>query len=159
MDVVGFSLQYEMTFTNVLEMLDLAGIPLRAAQRGESDPLVVAGGPVVFNCEPIADFLDFVFVGDAEELLPEFLDTLKALKRAGAPRAARIRELAKIQGIYAPALYDLVDDRRAPDPGRATGGRRTRSSGASSTTSTSSRFPTGSSCPTARSCTTASRSS
>jgi radical SAM family uncharacterized protein/radical SAM-linked protein len=110
MDVVGFSLQYEMTFTNVLEMLDLAGIPLRASQRGEDDPLVVAGGPVVFNCEPIADFLDFVFIGDAEELLPEFLDTLKSLKRAGAPRAARIRELAKIPGIYAPALYDLEDD-------------------------------------------------
>jgi radical SAM family uncharacterized protein/radical SAM-linked protein len=110
MDVVGFSLQYEMTFTNVLEMLDLAGIPLRASQRGEKDPLVVAGGPVVFNCEPIADFLDFVFVGDAEELLPEFLDTLKALKRAHTPRAARIRELARIPGIYAPALYDLEDD-------------------------------------------------
>jgi len=110
MDVVGFSLQYEMTFTNVLEMLDLAGIPLRALQRGESDPLVVAGGPVVFNCEPIADFLDLVFIGDAEELLPEFLDTLKELKRAHAPRAARIRELAKIPGIYAPALYDLEDD-------------------------------------------------
>ncbi len=110
MDVVGFSLQYEMTFTNVLEMLDLAGIPLRASQRSDSDPLIVAGGPVVFNCEPIADFLDFVFVGDAEELLPEFLDTLKELKRVGAPRAARIRELAKIPGIYAPALYDLEDD-------------------------------------------------
>jgi radical SAM family uncharacterized protein/radical SAM-linked protein len=110
MDIVGFSLQYEMTFTNVLEMLDLAGIPLRASQRGASDPLVVAGGPVVFNCEPLADFLDFVFVGDAEELLPEFLDKLKALKRAGAPRAARIRELAKIPGLYAPSLYDLEDD-------------------------------------------------
>ncbi len=110
MDVVGFSLQYEMTFTNVLEMLDLSGIPLRAAQRGETDPLIVAGGPVVFNCEPIADFLDFVFIGDAEELLPEFLDTLKALKRSGASRAARLRELAKIPGIYAPSLYDLEED-------------------------------------------------
>ncbi len=110
MDVVGFSLQYEMTFTNVLEMLDLAGIPLRSVQRGEADPLVVAGGPVVFNCEPVADFFDFVFVGDAEELLPEFLDTLMALKRARAPRAARVRELAKIPGIYAPALYDVEND-------------------------------------------------
>jgi radical SAM family uncharacterized protein/radical SAM-linked protein len=110
MDVVGFSLQYEMTFTNVLEMLDLAGIPLRSAQRGESDPLIVAGGPVVFNCEPIADFLDFVFIGDAEELLPEFLDTLKALKRDGASRATRVRALAAIPGIYAPALYALEDD-------------------------------------------------
>jgi radical SAM family uncharacterized protein len=110
MDVVGFSLQYEMTFTNVLEMLDLAGIPLRASRRGESDPIVVAGGPVVFNCEPIADFLDCVFIGDAEELLPEFLDTLKELKRANAPRAARIRALAQIPGIYAPELYALEDD-------------------------------------------------
>ena len=110
MDVVGFSLQYEMTFTNVLEMLDLAGIPSRSSQRGESDPLIVAGGPVVFNCEPIADFLDIVFIGDAEELLPEFLDTLCALKRAGVPRAARIAALAQIPGIYAPALYALVDD-------------------------------------------------
>jgi radical SAM family uncharacterized protein/radical SAM-linked protein len=125
MDVVGFSLQYEMTFTNVLEMLDLAGIPLRASQRGDDDPLVVAGGPVVFNSEPIADFLDFVFVGDAEELLPEFLDTLKALKRAGAPRSARILALAQIPGIYAPSLYGLEDadgllvpvgDGRAPYP-------------------------------------------
>src|SRR5262245_44154905 len=110
MDVVGFSLQYEMTFTNVLEMLDLAGIPLRASQRRESDPLVVAGGPVVFNSEPIADFLDFVFVGDAEELLPEFLDALKDLKRAGASREARIRVLGAVPGIYAPALYSLEDD-------------------------------------------------
>jgi radical SAM family uncharacterized protein/radical SAM-linked protein len=109
MDVVGFSLQYEMTFTNVLEMLDLAGIPLRSADRGEGDPLVVAGGPVVFNCEPLADFLDFVFIGDGEELVPEFLDRLRELKRAGAPRAERIRALAAIEGIYAPALYDLEE--------------------------------------------------
>ncbi len=110
MDVVGFSLQYEMTFTNVLEMLDLAGIPLRSSQRGEDDPLVVAGGPVVFNSEPIADFLDFVLVGDAEEMLPQFLDRLRELKAARAPRAARIRELATIPGVYAPALYELADD-------------------------------------------------
>lgn len=110
LDVVGFSLQYEMTFSNVLEMLDLAGIPLRAAARGETDPLVAAGGPVVFNCEPIADFLDVVLVGDAEELLPEFLDALAALKREGAPRAERIRRLARIPGVYAPALYRLEED-------------------------------------------------
>ena len=107
LDVVGFSLQYEMTFTNVLEMLDLAGIPLRSAQRGERDPLIVVGGPVVFNSEPIADFVDFVFVGDGEESIPEFLDRLKELKRAGVPRSARIRELAGIEGVYAPALYDV----------------------------------------------------
>ncbi len=107
LDVVGFSLQYEMTFTNVLEMLDLGGIEIRSDRRGEDDPLVVVGGPVVFNSEPIADFVDLVFVGDAEEMLPEFVGRLKELRRAGAPRAARIRELARIEGIYAPALYDV----------------------------------------------------
>src|SRR5262249_50402695 len=110
MDVVGFSLQYEMTFSNVLEMLDLAGIPLRSSGRGEDDPLVIAGGPVVFNSEPIADFLDFVLVGDAEELLPEFLDRLAELKRSRASRSARIRALAAIPGIYAPSLYRVEDD-------------------------------------------------
>jgi radical SAM family uncharacterized protein/radical SAM-linked protein len=110
MDVVGFSLQYEMTFTNVLEMLDLSGIPLRSSQRGEGDPIVVAGGPVVFNCEPIADFLDAVFIGDAEELLPEFLETLKRHKAARSPRAERMRALAAIPGIYVPSLYGLEDE-------------------------------------------------
>ena len=127
--VVGFSLQYEMTFTNVLEMLDLGGIPKRAADRGEGDPLVIAGGPVAFNCEPLADFLDLVLVGDAEEALPELLDRMRDLVRLRAPREDRIRELSRIEGIYAPALYPLetepgsgllvpVDGGRAPWPVR-----------------------------------------
>jgi radical SAM family uncharacterized protein/radical SAM-linked protein len=106
-DVLGFSLQYEMTFSNVLEMLDLARVPLRSAARAESDPLVVVGGPVVFNVEPLADFVDLVLVGDGEELVPEFLERLVALKRAGAPRAERIRALAGVEGVYAPALYEV----------------------------------------------------
>jgi radical SAM family uncharacterized protein/radical SAM-linked protein len=110
LDVVGFSLQYEMTFTNVLEMLDLAGIPLRSSARGENDPLVVAGGPVVFNVEPLADFLDLVLIGDGEELVPEFLDSVIRLKREGATRAERIRALASIPGVYAPSLYDLEEE-------------------------------------------------
>jgi radical SAM family uncharacterized protein/radical SAM-linked protein len=109
-DVVGFSLQYEMTFTNVLEMLDLAGIPLRSARRRDEDPLIVVGGPVVFNVEPLADFVDLVFVGDAEELAPEFLDRLKGLKRAGASRGVALRECAGIEGVYAPALYRVERD-------------------------------------------------
>ncbi len=109
-DVAGFSLQYEMTFTNVLEMLDLGGISLRSVDRREDDPLVVVGGPVVFNVEPLADFVDLVFVGDGEEMIPEFLDLLKRLKAEGAPRATRIREAARIEGIYAPALYDVDKD-------------------------------------------------
>ena len=110
LDVVGFSLQYEMTFTNVLEMLDLAGIPVRSRDRRDQDPLVAAGGPVVFNVEPLADFVDLVFIGDAEELVPEFLDRLGELKKAGAGRREKIRELAKIEGIYVPALYDAERD-------------------------------------------------
>ena len=106
LDVVGFSLQYEMTFTNVLEMLDLAGIPLRAADRTDEHPLVLAGGPVVFNSEPLAPFVDLVFVGDGEEMIPEFLDRLVEMKRAGTPRRERIAALAAIEGIYAPSLYD-----------------------------------------------------
>ncbi|MDH3784984.1 MAG: TIGR03960 family B12-binding radical SAM protein, partial [Acidobacteriota bacterium] len=109
-DVVGFSLQYEMTSTNVLEMLDLGGIPLRSADRGEDDPLVVVGGPVVFNIEPMADFVDLVFVGDGEEMLGEFLEQLAAQKRAGATRAERIRAAAQIEGVYAPALYPVEKD-------------------------------------------------
>lgn len=104
-DVVGFSLQYEMTYTNVLEMLDLGGIPLRSSRRGSSDPLVIAGGPAVFNVEPLADFVDLVLVGDAEKLLPEFLARVAVLRRNGVPRRERIRELAGIEGVYAPSLY------------------------------------------------------
>jgi radical SAM family uncharacterized protein/radical SAM-linked protein len=110
MDIVGFSLQYEMTFTNILEMLDLGGIPVRSADRGEGDPLVVSGGPVVFNCEPIADFVDLVLVGDAEEAVHEFLDRFRELRRAGADRGTILRELARIPGFYAPALYRVEED-------------------------------------------------
>jgi len=109
-DVLGFSLQFEMTFTNVLEMLDLAGIPLRADERGEDDPLVVVGGPVVFNVEPLADFVDLVFVGDGEEMISEFLDGLKQSRRDGADRATRIRNASRVEGIYAPALYATERD-------------------------------------------------
>jgi len=112
-DIVGFSLQYEMTFTNVLEMLDLARIPLRSSRRGDDDPLVVCGGPVVFNVEPLAPFVDLVFVGDGEELIPEFLDLLRQLKREGAPREAIVRAAARIEGIYAPVLYDVERDEKS----------------------------------------------
>lgn len=109
-DVVGFSLQYEMTMTNVLEMLDLGGIPLRSAARGDDDPLVVVGGPVVFNVEPLADFVDLVVVGDGEEVVPELIERLVELKRAGASRQDRIRAAGALEGVYAPALYDLEVD-------------------------------------------------
>jgi radical SAM family uncharacterized protein/radical SAM-linked protein len=112
-DIIGFSLQYEMTFTNVLEMLDLAGVPLRAADRGDGDPLVAVGGPVVFNVEPLADFVDLVFVGDGEELVPEFLDRFKEWKRSGASRERMLKEAARIEGIYVPSLYRAEADDRS----------------------------------------------
>ncbi|MCH7780224.1 MAG: TIGR03960 family B12-binding radical SAM protein [Acidobacteria bacterium] len=89
---------------------NVRGIPLRSVDRGDDDPLVVVGGPVVFNVEPLADFVDLVFVGDGEEMIPEFLDLLKKLKADGAPRETRIREAARIEGIYAPELYDVEKD-------------------------------------------------
>jgi radical SAM family uncharacterized protein/radical SAM-linked protein len=104
-DVVGFSLQFELTFTNVLLMLETGGIPLRSADRGEDDPLVLAGGPTATHCEPLAPFLDAAVIGDGEEKAPEILLTWTALKSAGMPRRERLQELAKLGGIYVPALY------------------------------------------------------
>jgi radical SAM family uncharacterized protein len=103
----GVLAQYELTFTNVLTMLDLAGVPIRSADRDRRHPLVIAGGPVVFNSEPIADFLDCVLLGDAEELLPEFLLRYAELRDGGADRPEMLRELAKVPGVYVPSLYDL----------------------------------------------------
>ena len=106
-DVLGFSLQYELTFTNILTMLDLAGVPIRSADRRRGDPLVIAGGPIVFNSEPIADFLDCILLGDAEELAPEFLLRYAELRDGGADRREMLRELSRIPGVYVPSLYDL----------------------------------------------------
>jgi radical SAM family uncharacterized protein/radical SAM-linked protein len=105
-DVVGFSLQFELTYTNVLLMLELGGIPLRSAERGDDDPLVVVGGPVATHAEPLADFFDAAVVGDGEAKSTELLLTWCALKKAGVPRRERLRELAKLGGIYVPSLYE-----------------------------------------------------
>ena len=110
-DVVGFSLQFELTFTNILTMLDLGGIPLRASERGEDDPLVIAGGPTATHCESMTPFLDVVVIGDGEEKTPEILLTWTALKNAGMPRAERLRALARASsktggGLYVPSLYE-----------------------------------------------------
>ena len=93
-DVVGFSLQYELTFTNVLTMLDLSGIPFRAADRDASHPLVIAGGPVATQPEPMAPFIDAFLIGDAEEKLPEMLLRVADLKAAGASRRDTLIEIA-----------------------------------------------------------------
>src|SRR5579871_2689530 len=85
-DVVGFSLQFELTYTNVLTMLDLGGVPLRSEQRGEDDPLVIAGGPTATHPEPLAPFLDAVVIGDGEERAGDVALLWTSLRRAGAPR-------------------------------------------------------------------------
>ena len=113
-DVVGFSLQFELTYTNVLQMLDLGGIPLRSSARGEDDPLVLAGGPSATHPEPLAAFLDAVLIGDGEERTPEILRSWSEGKRAGVPRAQRLARLAELGGVYVPALYATEAD---PDTG------------------------------------------
>ncbi|HZU81804.1 MAG TPA: B12-binding domain-containing radical SAM protein, partial [Polyangiaceae bacterium] len=113
-DVVGFSLQFELTYTNVLAMLDLGGIPLRGDARADGDPLVLAGGPTATHPEPLAPFLDAVVVGDGEERTTEVALTWTRLKREGVPRAARLRALAGLSGVYVPSLYGT---RVEPDTG------------------------------------------
>lgn len=108
-DVVGFTLQYELTYTNLLTMLDLGGIPLHREERGEADPLVFAGGPGAFVPEPLAPFVDVFCVGDGEELLPQALATLAELR--GSSREARLEALALLPGIYIPA-FALQDGRQ-----------------------------------------------
>ncbi|HEY3357548.1 MAG TPA: TIGR03960 family B12-binding radical SAM protein, partial [Polyangia bacterium] len=107
-DVLGFSLQYELTYTNVLLMLDLGGVPLRAAARGREDPFVLAGGPVASHAEPLAPFIDAFFLGEAEEVLPALVCELAAGRRAGAPRQELLAELAARYPLYVPALYRVA---------------------------------------------------
>jgi radical SAM family uncharacterized protein/radical SAM-linked protein len=109
-DMVGFSLQYELTYTNVLSMLELGGIPFRSAARGDADPLVVAGGPVATHSEPVADFFDAILIGDGEEAATEIALTWVEAKREGLPRAERLARLAKIPGVYVPSLYETAID-------------------------------------------------
>ncbi len=103
-DVVGFTLQYELSYTNILTMLDLGRIPLLAEQRGEEHPLVAAGGPGAFAPEPLAPFIDFFCVGEGEELFPEVLKVLSEMK--GRPRGERLEALAEIEGVYVPSLVE-----------------------------------------------------
>ena len=105
-DVVGFTLQYEMTYTNVLNVLELGGIPVRSADRTDEHPIVIAGGSGAFNPEPLAAFIDAFFLGEGEEAVVELADRVRAWKRAGTPRAERLRELLTMPGVYVPAFYE-----------------------------------------------------
>jgi radical SAM family uncharacterized protein len=107
-DVFGLSLQSEMNYTNVPNMLDLAGIPVLAADRGDADPVVIGGGPCTANPEPLADFFDVFLIGDAEEALPVFLEAVARTK--SLPRRERLAAFAACPGIYVPSLYDVSYD-------------------------------------------------
>jgi radical SAM family uncharacterized protein/radical SAM-linked protein len=113
-DVVGFSLQFELTYTNILTMLELGGIPLESAQRGDDDPLVIAGGPTATHPEPLAMIVDAVVLGDGEERTTEIALLWTDLKKRGVPRAERLRAIAKLHGVYVPSLYARSID---PDTG------------------------------------------
>ena len=131
-DVLGFSLQAELNYSNILNMLDLAGLPVWQRDRRESDPIVLGGGPCTANPEPIADFFDAFLVGDAEEALPVFLDAYREARSRGLNRRDLLAALAAVDGIYVPSFYDVTykedgriasierNDPRAPERARRT---------------------------------------
>ena len=106
-DLIGFTMQYELSYTNVLNMLDLAGLPVRSADRKELTPIVVAGGTCVCNAEPMADFFDITLPGDGEEVTMELIDLLKECKKNGSSKREFLEAAAKIKGVYVPSLYEV----------------------------------------------------
>jgi radical SAM family uncharacterized protein/radical SAM-linked protein len=116
-DIVGFTLQYELSFATILAMLELGGVPVRACDRRDGDPLVVAGGPVAFAPEPLADFVDAFLIGDGEEAALELCAVVRDWKRRGGQREALLQAVKGIAGIYVPALHlpgEVVRKRTAP---------------------------------------------
>ena len=107
-DIIGFSLQYELCYSNVLTMLDLSGLPMRASERGEEAPLIIVGGPCAFNPEPLADFFDCAVIGDGEEVILELCATVRTSKAAGEDRATLLKRLAAIEGIYVPSHFTVT---------------------------------------------------
>ena len=106
-DFAGFTLQYEMSFSNIVNMLDLAGIPLTTEERSDNDPFVCAGGPCAYNPEPLADIVDFFMMGEGEEIINEVMDAYSKWKGTGQSRTAFLEEIVKIEGIYVPSFYNF----------------------------------------------------
>lgn len=104
-DIIGFTLQYELSYSNILNMLRLAGIPLYAAERDDSCPLIIAGGPCAYNPEPLAPFLDAVLLGDGEEAVLEIAEAVRQAKRSGEGKAALLERLGNIEGVYVPSFF------------------------------------------------------
>ncbi len=107
-DFLGITLQYEMCYTNVLQVLDLAGIPLEAKGRSGEDPLVIGGGPCAYNPEPLAEFFDLFYIGDGETVYRQLLDLYKENKSNSGTRQDCLRKASEIEGIYVPSLYDVT---------------------------------------------------
>ena len=107
-DFLGITIQYEMCYTNILQVLDLAQIPLLAKDRTEEHPIVMGGGPCTYNPEPIAEFFDFFYIGEGETQYDAILDMYKEMKKNGATRAEILHAIAKIEGMYVPSLYDVT---------------------------------------------------
>ncbi len=110
MDIIGFTLQYELCYSNILLMLQLSGIPVRTSERTDKHPLIIAGGPCAFNPEPIADFFDVILLGDGEELLPEFCRIYAEFKAQGKGRQEFLEEVSLLQGVYIPSFYAVERD-------------------------------------------------
>lgn len=106
-DILGFTLQYELTYTNLLTMLELGGVPLRSSERDASHPLVVVGGPCAGNPEPLAEFFDCAVIGDGEEAMVDLCAALRESRDAGEDRGALLRRLTQIEGIYVPSLFEV----------------------------------------------------
>ncbi len=112
-DILAFNLSAELTYTNLINCIDLAGVPIHAARRGDSDPLIAVGGHCTYNPEPIADFVDFVVLGDGEEAVSEITEVVREWKRAGKNSGTReglLRELSKLAGVYVPSMYEVEYD-------------------------------------------------
>lgn len=107
MDFFGFTLQYEMSFTEILNMMELSGIALLSSERTEADPIIVAGGPCAYNPEPLAEFVDIFLIGDGEESLPLLLEKYREAKRRGIGKRAFFEEIAGDTGVYIPSFYDV----------------------------------------------------
>ena len=107
-DVIGFSLGYELAYTNVLNMLDLAGLPLRTADRGEESPLIIAGGTCAYNSEPLAPFIDIFCLGEGEDVLLELLELYRRARNEGWRRRELLVAAARIPGLYVPSLYEVT---------------------------------------------------
>lgn len=106
-DFVGFTLQYEMSYTNILNMLDMAGIPIYSKDRTKDHPFVCAGGPCAYNAEPLADFVDFFMLGEGEEIINEVMDAYRDWKKDNASREAFLNRIVNIEGIYVPRFYKV----------------------------------------------------